>query len=107
MALATKRAKVEEVSDHQAGTLRRNKLFATFLPGSAQLLEGRTSKGALGMFLFFFFVFTALGIGRLAPAIGPVGSTAQMAVRALAIALAAILWFTMSLPVYRRKAMVA
>lgn len=107
VALATKRAKVEEVSDHQAGTVRRNKLFATFLPGSAQLLEGRTSKGVLGMFLFFFFVFTALGVGRLAPAIGPVGSTAQMAVRVLAIALAAILWFTMSLPVYRRKAAVA
>jgi tetratricopeptide (TPR) repeat protein len=107
VALATKRAKVEEVSDHQAGTLRRNKLFATFLPGSAQLLEGRTSKGVLGMFLFFFFVFTALGVGRLAPAIGPVASTAQMAVRAIAIALAAILWFTMSLPVYRRKAVVA
>jgi len=107
VALATKRAKLDEVSDHQASALRRNKLFATFLPGSAQLLEGRTSRGLLGMFLFFFFVFTALGIGRLAPAIGPVASTAHMAVRALAIALAAILWFTMSLPVYRRKAVVA
>lgn len=107
VALATKRAKLDEVSDHQASTLRRNKLFATFLPGSAQLLEGRTSKGVLGMFLFFFFVFIALGVGRLAPAIGPVAMTAQMAVRALAMALAAILWFTMSLPVYRRKAVVA
>lgn len=107
VALATKRAKLDEVSDHQAGTIRRNKLFATFLPGSAQLLEGRTSRGVLGMFLFFFFVLAAIGVGRLAPAIGPVASTAQMAVRSLAMALAAILWFTMSFPVYRRKAVVA
>jgi len=107
VALATKRAKLDEVSDHQAGTLRRNKLFATFLPGSAQLLEGRTSIGVLGMFLFFFFVCSALGVGRLAPAIGPVASTAQLAVRVVAIAVAAILWFTMSFPVYRRRAVVA
>ncbi len=106
VALATKRAKLDEVSDHHAGMQRRNRLFATFLPGSAQMLEGRTLIGLLGMFLFFFFVCEALAVGRLAPALGPVASTAQLLVRALAIALALVVWFTMSLPVYRRRAVV-
>jgi tetratricopeptide (TPR) repeat protein len=106
VALATKRAKLDEVSDHHAGMQRRNRLFATFLPGSAQMLEGRTLIGLLGMFLFFFFVCEALAVGRLAPALGPVADTAQLIVRALAIALAVIVWFTMSLPVYRRRAVV-
>jgi hypothetical protein len=45
VSLDTKRKKLEEVSDHHAGMQRRNKLFATFLPGSAQVLEGRTTAG--------------------------------------------------------------
>jgi tetratricopeptide (TPR) repeat protein len=107
VAIATKRSKMEEVSDHQTGMQRRNKFFATFLPGSAQLLEGRTSIGLAGTFLFFFFVGMALLIGRLAPVIGPVGSTTHLAIRAGAILVAALLWLTMSLPVYRRKAVVS
>ncbi len=106
VALATKRAKLDEVSDHQSGVQRRNKLFATFLPGSAQLLEGRTSIGLVGTFFFFFFVCMAALVGRLAPAIGPVGTTAQMLVRGLAVVVAAIFWFTMTLPVYRRRVVV-
>ena len=90
VALATKRAKLDEVSDHSAGMQRRNRLFATFLPGSAQMLEGRTQAGVLGMLLFFIFVATAVLTGRLAPALGPVAHTAQLAVRGLAIALAVI-----------------
>ncbi|HEY3056827.1 MAG TPA: tetratricopeptide repeat protein [Thermoanaerobaculia bacterium] len=104
VALATKRAKLDEVSDHQSGMQKRNRLFATFLPGSAQLLEGRTQAGMLGMLAFFIFVCTAVLTGRLAPALGPVAVTAQMIVRILAIALAVIMWLTMSLPVYRRRA---
>jgi tetratricopeptide (TPR) repeat protein len=104
VALATKRAKVDEVSDHYAGVQRRNRLFATFLPGSAQLLEGRTIVGMLGAFLFFFFVCEALAIGRLAPALGPVASTAQTIVRSLAIIVAIIIWLMLSIPVYRRRA---
>jgi hypothetical protein len=49
----------------------------------------------------------ALLIGRLAPVIGPVGSTTHLAIRAGAILVAALLWLTMSLPVYRRKAVVS
>ncbi|MGZ8867512.1 MAG: tetratricopeptide repeat protein [Thermoanaerobaculia bacterium] len=104
VALATKRAKLDEVSDHSAGLQKRNRLFATFLPGSAQLLEGRTVAGIIGLLLFLFFVVTAVFVGRLAPAIGPVATTAQLAVRVAAIALALITWFVMSLPVYRRRA---
>jgi tetratricopeptide (TPR) repeat protein len=103
VALATKRSKLEEVSDHQAGVQRRNKLFATFLPGSAQLLEGRTLVGVLGMVVFFICVAVAIFVGRLAPALGPVAQTAQLGVRVLAIALAVIIWFLMSVPVYRRR----
>lgn len=104
VALATKRAKLDEVSDHQASMKRRNRLFATFLPGSAQMLEGRTVVGILGLFLFAVFVAVALLVGRLAPAIGPVADTAQLMVRAVAITLAVLTWIFMSLPVYRRRA---
>jgi tetratricopeptide (TPR) repeat protein len=104
VALATKRAKLDEVSDHQAGMQRRNRLFATFLPGSAQILEGRTTIGIVGVFLFFAFVATAVFVGRLAPALGPVANTAQLAVRMLAIVFALLTWFFLSFPVYRRRA---
>jgi len=103
VALATKRAKLDEVSDHYTGMARRNRLFATFLPGSAQMLEGRTPAGFIGMLLFFFFVCVAIFVGRLAPAIGPVAAAAQLVVRVAAIALAAITWIVMSVPVYRRR----
>ncbi|HSP33489.1 MAG TPA: tetratricopeptide repeat protein [Thermoanaerobaculia bacterium] len=103
VALATKRAKLDEVSDHYTGMARRNRLFATFLPGSAQMLEGRTPAGIAGMLLFFFFVCVAVLVGRLAPAIGPVAQTAQLAVRVASIALAVLTWVTTSLPVYRRR----
>lgn len=103
VAIATKRAKLEEVSDHLTGMQRRNRLFATFLPGSAQLLEGRTQTGIIGMLLFFVFICIAVLTGRLAPAIGPVAHTAHLAIRAVAIALAVILWFVLSFPVYRRR----
>ncbi len=103
VAIATKRAKLEEVSDHLTGMQRRNRLFATFLPGSAQMLEGRTQTGLLGMILFFICVALAVLTGRLAPALGPVAHTAQLAVRGIAIAIAVILWLLMSLPVYSRR----
>ncbi len=106
VAIATKRAKLEEVSDHQTGMQRRNRLFATFIPGSAQLLEGRTQTGIIGMLLFFTFICIAVLTGRLAPAIGPVAHTAHLAIRGAAIILAIITWFVLSLPVYRRRATV-
>ncbi|HUR79217.1 MAG TPA: hypothetical protein VM733_00525 [Thermoanaerobaculia bacterium] len=104
VSLDTKRHKLEEVGSHQSGMTRRNRLFATFLPGSAQLMEGRIIAGILGVFLFAFFVFTAVFTGRLGPALGPVADVAQTIVRAIAIAVAVILWLVLSLPVYRRRA---
>ena len=104
VSLDTKRKKLEEVTDHQHGMVRRNRLFATFLPGSAQLIEERVVTGVIGVFLFSLCVFIAIFIGRLAPAIGPVANVAQMIIRITAVVLAVIIWLTMSLPVYRRRA---
>lgn len=103
VSLDTKRAKLEEVSDHQSAMTRRNKLFATFLPGSAQVLEGRTIAGVIGMLLFLLFLSVAVLTGRLAPALGPVADTTHLFVRLLMIVLAAVTWFFLSLPVYRRR----
>jgi tetratricopeptide (TPR) repeat protein len=102
VSVATKRTKLEEVGQHQTGMLRRNKLFATVLPGSAQLLEGRTIIGILGLFLFFFAVCLAVLTGRLAPVLAP-GESAKMIVRVLAIVIAVVTWFVMTVPIYRRR----
>jgi tetratricopeptide (TPR) repeat protein len=103
VSLDTKRKKLEEVTDHQSGMVRRNRIFATFLPGAAQMMEGRTVAGVLGAFLFALFVAIAIFVGRLAPALGPAADVAQMLVRIGAIAVAVIIWLTLSLPVYRRR----
>lgn len=102
--LATKRAKLEEVHEHHSGLLTRDKVFATFLPGSAQAIEGRTIAGVIGIFVFLFFVAVAVLTGRLAPAIGPVAETARLLARTGAIVLAVLSWFVLSMPIYRRKA---
>jgi hypothetical protein len=102
VSVATKRTKLEEVGQHQNGMLRRNKLIGTFLPGSAQLLEGRTLAGIIGLFVFFFCVCLALLVGRLAPVLAP-GELAKMIVRVLAIVIAVVTWFIMTMPVYRRR----
>ncbi|HWS73363.1 MAG TPA: tetratricopeptide repeat protein [Thermoanaerobaculia bacterium] len=103
VSLDTKRTKLDEVHDHHSGMLKRNKAFATFIPGSAQALEGRTIAGIVGMFFFFLFVAIAITVGRLAPAIGPAAQTAHLLIRTVAILLAVITWILMSLPVYRRR----
>jgi tetratricopeptide (TPR) repeat protein len=103
VSLDTKRKKLEEVTEHQSGMTRRNRIFATFLPGAAQMMEGRTVAGVLGAFLFALFVAIAVFVGRLAPALGPAADVAQMLVRAGAIAVAVIIWLTLALPVYRRR----
>lgn len=102
VSVATKRSKLEEVGHHQSGMLRRNKFFATFLPGSAQLLEGRTIVGFLGLFVFLLAVCLALLVGRLAPVLAP-GELPKLIVRVLAVAIAVLTWFFMTLPIYRRK----
>lgn len=104
VSLDTKRKKLEEVTDHHTATIRRNRTFATFLPGAAQMLEGRTGAGITGIFLFAFFVVTAVFAGRLAPALGPSAETAQLLVRVVAAVIAIVIWLLMSLPVYRRRA---
>lgn len=106
VSLETKRTKLEEVTDHQTGLVRRNKLFATFLPGSAQMLEGRTIAGVLGLFAFAFFVSLAVLVGRLAPVLIP-GDVPKLLVRILAVVLAVVIWFVLTMPVYRRRAATA
>ena len=106
VSLDTKRTKLEEVTDHQTGLVRRNKLFATFVPGSAQLLEGRTVAGIIGIFIFLFFICLALLVGRLAPVLGP-AEVPKLMVRAAAVLVAVVMWFVLTLPVYRRRAATA
>jgi tetratricopeptide (TPR) repeat protein len=103
VSLDTKRKKLEEVTDHQNGMTVRNRAFATFLPGSAQILEGRTTRGVVGVFLFALFVVVAVLVGRLGPALGPTAEVAQTMVRVTAIVLAVLIWIFLSLPVYRRR----
>jgi tetratricopeptide (TPR) repeat protein len=103
VSIDTKRKKLEEVTSHQSGMIRRNRVFATFLPGSAQMMEGRIIAGVIGAFLFGLFVATAILVGRLAPAIGPAADVAQLMVRIVSIVLAVILWFVLAMPVYRRR----
>lgn len=103
VSIDTKRKKLEEVTAHQSGMTRRNKLFATFLPGAAQMLEGRIVAGVIGTFFFGLFVAVAVLIGRLAPAIGPAADAAQLMVRIAAIVLAVVIWLVFALPVYRRR----
>jgi hypothetical protein len=102
VSAATKRSKLEEVSEHQNDVLKRNRWLATFLPGSAQVIEGHTAIGTTGAFLFLFFVSLAFLAGRLAPVLAP-GDLAKMLVRIAASAAAVILWFVITLPVYRRR----
>ena len=101
VSMATKRAKLEEVSEHQGGVLTRNRWLATFFPGSAQFIEGRTVRGTIGAFVFVFFVSLAILAGRLAPVLAP-GDAAKMLVRIVAIAVAVVLWILLTLPIYRR-----
>ena len=104
VSIDTKRQKLEEVTEYQGSMQIRNRLFATFLPGSAQMMEGRTVRGTIGVFAFAMMVGIAVFVGRLAPALGPAAEVAQLLVRVAAIAVAVILWLTVSLPVYRRRA---
>jgi hypothetical protein len=103
VSIDTKRKKLEEVTSHQTAMVRRNKLFATFLPGSAQMMEGRSIVGILGAFFFGLFVAAAILVGNLAPALGPSADFAQLFVRIIAVALAVILWLVLAMPVYRRR----
>ncbi|MCU1227207.1 MAG: hypothetical protein JWO97_91 [Acidobacteria bacterium] len=103
VSLDTKRTKLEEVQEHQTGMLRRNRIFATFLAGTGQLLEGRTIVGIIGLFLFLVFVCLALLVGRLAPVLAS-GEVATMLVRIGAVVIALIVWLTLALPVWRRRA---
>lgn len=103
VSIDTKRKKLEEVTSHQTGMIRRNKVFATFLPGAAQMMEGRITAGILGAFFFGVFVAMAILVGRLAPAIGPAADVAQLLVRIVSIVVAVILWFVLAMPVYRRR----
>jgi tetratricopeptide (TPR) repeat protein len=103
VSAATKRSKIDEVMEHQSDVLKRNRWLATFLPGSAQIIEGHTISGTIWSFVFAFFVSLAILAGRLAPVLAP-GDLAKMVVRIIAIVLAVAVWFFITLPVYRRHA---
>lgn len=102
VSLDSKRAKLEDVHEYQSVITRRNRLFATFFPGSAQLLEGTTVVGVIELFLFFCFLSLLLLVGRLAPVLAP-GTLAQIVVRVAAGLAIVVIWLVVSLPVYRRR----
>jgi hypothetical protein len=102
VSLATKRAKLDEVLDHQTGIVKRNKIFATVFPGSAQLLEGRTLTGIVGGFLFALCVVLVISVGRLAPVL--TGEVAKNLVRGFGLIMAIVVWVIVTLPVYKRRA---
>ncbi len=102
VSLDTKRRKLLDVQEYLSGRVRLNRLFATFLPGSAQLLEGTTVAGIIELFLFFCFLSLLLLVGRLAPVLAP-GMLAQIIVRIIAGLAIVVIWLIVSLPVYRRR----
>lgn len=104
VSLDTKRRKLDEVNDYLLAMVRRNRILATLLPGSAQVVEGNPVSGVIGFFLFALFVVIAVLVGRLAPALGPAASMAQLLVRAAAVFCAVATWAVLAIPVYRRKA---
>jgi tetratricopeptide (TPR) repeat protein len=101
----TKRAKMTEVQNYMRRHVRLKKFLTSFLPGSAQMLDGATIRGILMLLAFLLFVSLAVLIGRLAP-LAPPAETMRFFVRSVAILLAVILWFSISIPVYRQRAMV-
>jgi len=103
VSLDTKRTKLEEVQNHHSGVLRRNRIFASVLPGAGQLLEGRTIVGILGLFIFLVFVCLAVLVGRLAPVLAS-GEVATLFIRVVAALIAFIMWLTLAMPVWRRRA---
>ncbi|HYM60424.1 MAG TPA: tetratricopeptide repeat protein [Thermoanaerobaculia bacterium] len=102
VSLQTKRQKLDEVHGYQSALLRRNRILATFMPGSAQILEGNAVAGYLAMLLFLFFVSFAILIGRLAPVLAD-GHAARLIARIVSIVIAVIIWCVFTVPVYRRK----
>jgi tetratricopeptide (TPR) repeat protein len=102
VSLDTKRAKLDDVHEYQSGLTRLHRLFATFVPGSAQLLEGTTLAGLIALFLFFCFLSLLLLVGRLAPVLTP-GTLGPVIVRVAAAFAIMIIWLVASLPVYRRR----
>ena len=68
-----------------------------------QMSTASTIAGIIGLFLFLVFICLALLVGRLAPVLAS-GEVATMLVRIGAIVIALIIWLTLALPVWRRRA---
>lgn len=105
VSMDTKRVKLTEVQKHSKRHVRLKKILTSFLPGSAQLLDGATVRGLVLVTLFLVLVSLAFLIGRLAP-LAPPAETMRFFVRVVAISLAVILWLAVSIPVYRQRASV-
>ena len=99
VSLDTKRTKLEEVNEHQTALVRRNKLFGTFMPGSAQLLEGRTAIGIIGLFAFLFFVCFAV-LRTTAPVLAPASRELSSA---FSLILAVLVWCVLTIPVFEES----
>lgn len=102
VSIDTKRSKLEEVQEFQADAARTRKILATFLPGSARVLEGATIRGLISIALFALFVTIAVLIGRLAPISTP-AVTVRLVIQIVAIVAAVVTWIMTAVPVYRQR----
>lgn len=105
VSVDTKRSKMNEVQSYAQRHVRLKKLLTSFLPGSAQILEGSTIRGVITLLAFLLLISLAVLIGRLAP-LAPPAETMRFFVRTVAILLAVVLWLLISIPVYRQRAIV-
>jgi hypothetical protein len=102
VSLETKRDKLQEVQDHLSSSQKRRKILSSLLPGAGHIIDDRTLSGIAFVLLFVFFVGMTLLVGNLAPLAAPAEGM-KLALRTLAIALAALVWLTAFVSMLRHK----
>lgn len=103
VSLETKRDKIQEVQEYQTSSMRRKKALSFIAPGAGQIIDDKTIRGLVLFFLFIFAVGLAVLIGNLAPLAAPAVAM-KLSVRALAVALAILIWLVAFIPVLRQRA---
>lgn len=102
VALEAKTRKMNEVQGYQRSSLRARKILTTFLPGTANILDGSVFRGSLILTLFLLFIVIAVLVGGLAPIATP-AAVMRTILRVVSIALAVIVWLIGTIPVYRQQ----
>ncbi len=102
VSLETKRDKLQEVQDYLSTSQRRRRILSMLVPGAGQIIDDRPLRGIAFTLLFVFFVCMALLVGNLAPLAAPAEGM-KLALRTLAIALAALVWLIAFVSMLRHK----